>query len=58
MNQTNVRHRKGFYAAMATGLAFIAVLIALSVTTGLPGMKNTATSDVNGRSVIGKTASD
>ncbi|MCA1457217.1 hypothetical protein I6F35_29090 [Bradyrhizobium sp. BRP22] len=52
------RHSAGFYAVMIGGLAVVATLIGLSLTTGLPGLHNTPTTNVAGQSVVGKTASD
>ncbi|MCA6120900.1 hypothetical protein J6500_03145 [Bradyrhizobium sp. WSM 1704] len=53
-----VRHGAGFYAGIVGGLAVIAILVGLSLTTGLPGMHSTPTAQVSGQSVVGKTASD
>ena len=40
------------------GQAVVALLVTLSVTSGLPGLSNTATATVHGQRVTGKTASD
>jgi hypothetical protein len=45
----------GFYAAIVAGLAIVGAA-AILATNGLPGLQNTPTAAVDGRSVIGKTA--
>lgn len=57
-NAQKIHRGKGFYAAVVAGLAVIGIIVAVSVTTGLPGIKNSSTTTVDGRNVTGKTASD
>ena len=44
----------GFYALIVVGLTIIVAAVFLAAR-GLPGLQNTPTSTVDGRSVIGKT---
>jgi hypothetical protein len=45
----------GFYLSVVVGLTIVAAA-AFLVARGLPGLQNTPTAAVDGRSVIGKTA--
>lgn len=47
--------RVGFYAMIVLGLAVVGGAAVLA-TKGLPGLHNTPTAVVDGKSIIGKTA--
>ena len=54
-NSRSSERRFGFYAVIVLGLAIVGGAAVLA-TKGLPGLQNTPTAVVDGKSVIGKTA--
>jgi hypothetical protein len=51
-------NQKPLLGVVIGGLALVALLVGISLTAGLPGLSNSATTHVNGQSVVGKTGSD
>jgi len=55
MTETAPRERGvGFYAALLVGLAILCIAVGLAMR-GLPGLQNSPTATVDGKSVVGKT---
>ena len=44
----------GFYAALLAGFAILCIAVGLAMR-GLPGVQNSPTATVDGKSVVGKT---
>jgi hypothetical protein len=58
-NPTPDRPNTGLYAAIIGGVAVVAIIAALSWSSGgLPGTKNSPSATVNGQSTVGKSGAD
>jgi hypothetical protein len=58
-NPTPGRPNTGLYAAIIGGIVLVAIIAALSWSSGgLPGTKNSPSATVNGQSTVGKSGAD